>query len=492
MKTSPNLPRFHPQTVLRDWGNGDAFRLADALTGVIIQGATGSGKTSGPGRSVAYAYLAHGFGGLVLCQKKEECRQWQQWAAECGRSEDLIIVNAKGDWRFNFLDWEASRPEEGGGLSINIVNLLDELGVAISGHAEDGGGNNKFWEDALHHMNTNLVELPLLAEMEVSLPLLRSIVTTAPYSPEQVNDPAWKSSSACAAIIAEADKATATGDAQVRADFEEVRDYWLKEFPNLSEKTRSIISLTFSMLARPLITRPLRQIFSSDTNVKPEDAFDGKIIIVDIPVQEFRLVGRIANLAWKYCFQISVLRRMQPADRESFLRPVFLWIDEAQQFVTKFDPEYQAVARSAGGCTVYLTQNRESFRRALKNNDAVDSLLGNLQCKIFCQNAGDTNDWAAKLLGERWIKVSSTNVGQSRNDGGMPMQPGGNSNSGFNSGLSRSEQRRYFVEPASFTTLKRGGPQNNFLVEAIAYNGGHQFQNGGELLPYKKLTFNQK
>lgn len=486
--TSPKLPDFHPQTVLRDWHDGHAFRLADAQTGVMVFGATGSGKTSGPGKHFAIAYLAAGFGGLVLCQKKEECRQWQEYAAKCGRSEDLVIVDAAGAWRFNFLDWEASRPEEGGGLSINIVNLLDELGLAIGGQSESGDPGSKFWEDSLHHMNTNLVELALLAGLPVTLPLLRSIVTTAPYTPEQAADATWKAKSACAAIIAEADKTTANAAAPIRADFEECREYWLTEFPNLSENTRSIIVLTFSMLVRPLITRPLRQIFSADTNIKPEDTFNGKIIIINIPVQEFRLVGRIANLAFKYCFQIAVLRRVQPADRMSFLRPVFLWADEAQQFVTRFDPEYQAVARSAGGCTVYLTQNRESFRRALKNYDAVDSLLGNLQCKVFCQNAGETNEYAARLLGERWMMVSSINVGQQAAAAAMLMQQQGN----FNSGLSRAEQRRLFVEPASFTTLKRGGPQCDFQVEAIIYNGGNQFQCGTELLPYIKLTFNQK
>src|SRR5262249_20863058 len=159
--------------------------------------------------------------------------------------------------------------------------------------------------------------------------------------------------------------------------------------------------------------RPLRKLFSSDTNIKPEATFEGKLILVNLPVQEFKLAGRIANLVWKYCFQVAVLRRMQPADRQSFLRPVFLWADEAQNFVSKFDSEYQAVARSAGGCTVFLTQNRESFRRVLKNDDAVDSLLGNLQCKFFCQNAGETNEWASKLLGERWITITSTNAGLS-------------------------------------------------------------------------------
>jgi hypothetical protein len=244
------------------------------------------------------------------------------------------------------------------------------------------------------------------------------------------------------------------------------------------------------MLVRPLITPPLGDIFTTTTNIKPEDAFDGKIIIVDLPVQEFRLVGRIANLAWKYCFQTAVLRRVQPADRQSFLRPVFLWADEAQNFVSRFDAEYQAVARSAAGCTVYLTQNRESFRRVLNNYDAVDSLLANLQAKFFCQNSGETNEWAAKLLGERWVRITSTNAGQSRNDLAlsMPHQQQGS----LNAGVSRSDQRRYFVEPATFTTLRRGGSQNNFQVEAIVYLGGTLFPGGNEMLPFKLITFNQR
>jgi hypothetical protein len=485
------LPEFHPQTVLRDWGNGQAFRLADAQTGVCVFGATGSGKTSGPAKHLAYGYLAAGFGGLVLCAKKEERRQWQQWAAETGREDDLVIIEAGGKWRFNFLEWEASRPEEGGGLTINIVALLDEIAGAIAhsaGNAEGGHGNDRFWHDSLHHMNANLVDLPLFAGIEVSLPLMRSILATAPQNLDQIADPKWREKSVCWATLDEADKATINAADDVRADFEECRNYWLLEYPVLAEKTRSIITLSFSMLVRPFITRPLRRLFSTDTNVRPEDAFDGKIIVVDLPVQEFRLAGRVANLAWKYCFQVAVLRRTPPTEPDTYLRPVFLWADEAHNFVSEFDAEYQAVARSAGGCTVYLTQNRESYRRVLGNADAVDSLLGNLQAKFFCQNSGETNEWAAKLLGERWIKVTSTNVGhQDRNPDGPTPQGGQQS-----SGVTRSDQRRYFVEPARFTTLKRGGALNDFQVEAIVYNGGHLFTSGAEALPYKLITFKQK
>ncbi len=488
-KAPPPLPDFHPQTVIREWDNGDAFHLADALTGVCVFGATGSGKTSGPAKHLAYGYLARQFGGLVLCAKKEERRQWQKWADDTGRTEDLVIVDGSAKWRFNFLNWEASRPEEGGGFTINIVSILDEIAGAIANaptKAAGGSGDAKFWEDSLHHMLTNLVDLPVFAGVEVSLPLMRSIVNSAPRSLAERDNPQWHEQSACAAILREADKATQDKES-LRADYEECANYWLEEFPVLSENTRSIIVLTFSMLVRPLITRPLRKLFSTDTNVKPEDAFDGKIIIIDLPVQEYRLAGRVANLAWKFCFQIAVMRRTTTTNGEH-LRPVFLWADEAQNFVTKFDAEYQAVARSAGGCTVYLTQNRASFRRVLGDNDAVDSLLGNLQAMFFCQNAGETNDWAAHLLGQRWMNVTSINAGRSRSE--SVQSPDQTSHS---SGVSRSEQRRYFVEPSVFTTLKRGGAMHDFQVDAIVYNGGHLFQNeDGEKLPYRLLTFNQR
>src|SRR5665213_2999436 len=479
--TSP-LPLFHPLTMLCTWfGPTDGFQLADALTGVSGFGATGSGKTSGPAAHLAVSYLALGLGGLVLCAKKEEREQWQRWAAIAKRENDLVIFDGSGKWRFNFLEWEAKRQGEGGGFTMNIVSLLDEIAGAIASGAGDveGGGENKFFEDALHYMNTNLVELPVFAGLPLTLPLMRSIVSTAPQTTAQVDSEEWREKSICWAVVKRAEAAMEHADETVRADFEEWRLYWLQEWPALHEKTRSVINLSFSMLARPFLTRPLRELFSSkDNNIAPEDAFDGKIIIIDLPVQEYRLAGRVANLAWKYCYQIAVLRRKPPPT--GYLRPVFLWADEAQNFISEFDAEYQAVARSAGGCTVYLTQNRESYRRVLNNDDAVDSLLGNLQAKFFCQNTGGTNEWAARLLGEAWIQSYGSSIGhQARDEGGGTPS----------AGVNITEQRRYLVEPSRFTTLKRGGPKNNFAVECIVYNGGAIFPNGQ---PYTLLTFEQR
>lgn len=201
------------------------------------------------------------------------------------------------------------------------------------------------------------------------------------------------------------------------------------------------------------------------------------------------MAGRLANLAWKYCFQVAVMRRDPPA-KGSYVRPVFLWADEAQNFVSRSDAEYQAVARSAGGCTVYLTQNRESYRRVLHDDDAVDSLLGNLQAKFFAQNSSTaTNGWASNLFGERWIEVTT--------------RSGGASGAGIGhidervtatSGFSTVHQRRHYVESAQFATLRRGGARNEFLVDCFVYNGGQTYltADGKEHVPFKLLTFDQR
>src|SRR5277367_787543 len=80
------IPDFHPKTVLIDWKDKDGrgFTIGDALAGCCVMGGTGSGKTSGPGTLLALSYLEAGFGGLVLCAKKDERRHFEELARLAG------------------------------------------------------------------------------------------------------------------------------------------------------------------------------------------------------------------------------------------------------------------------------------------------------------------------------------------------------------------------------------------------------------------------
>lgn len=473
-----DLPRFHPLTPLRRWADGTEFRIVHAQSGVLVTGSTGSGKTSGPAKNLAVGYLAAGMGGVVLCSKVDEARQWREWAHQARREQDLIIIDGNGTWRFNPLAWEAARQSEGGGLTINIVALLDELAQAIAGSAgKTQSGDGKFFEDALHHLNMNLVDLALLAGVGVSLPVLRSILISAPQSLQEAENDAWKATSDCHLAVTAADKNTAAAESDTRSDFEECRNYWLKEFPALSERTHSVIVTSFSMLVRPFLTRPLGRLFSSDTNIRPEDTFGGKVIVVDLPVQSYRLAGRVANLVWKYCFQIAALRR-SPPQNGSYLRPVFLWADEYQTFVSPYDFMFVSVCRSASACMAVMVQNRESLMSVLGNGAMVDSLCNNLASKFFCNNTGSTNGWASHLIGEHWARVQG--ISTTRPALSADARPSSSA------GVNVHDELRRHVDEAVFTQLRRGGELNDFQVDVIVH--GPLFD--GE--PYRLVTFDQR
>jgi type IV secretory pathway TraG/TraD family ATPase VirD4 len=477
-----NLPRFHPETEIRDLGNGQKLCILHATSHIGVLGATGSGKSSGSGQFLALGYLASDaeFGMLILCPKLTDVGQWISWAKQAGREKDVKVFDALGAYRLNFLNWIASFGSEGAGQTLNVVTFFEELITGLEPEKSGNGGENAFFEESLHQLLVADVDLVQLAGYELSIPTLRDIVRSAPISRDQAKDPHWQEQSACWFFLEKARLRCENADSEMQADYAECRAYWLDDFANLSEKTRSIITLMFTKIAQFFTTRPLRKLFCTDTTLRPEDTFDGAVIIVALPTQEFRTVGKICALVWKYCWQLAVMRR-KPAPQGEYLRPVCCWADEyADTFLSKSDAIFVACARQSAGCMVCLTQNISQYRKRL-GEDGFESFISNLQTLFVHQSTGPTCRWMSERLGERWMRISGINVGQSGRDGLTTQATA-------SSGLNLSEQRRFLVEPHVFTTLKRGGPPH-FEVEAICYMGGHIFDNG---LPYKQLLFRQQ
>ena len=83
-----------------------------------------------------------------------------------------------------------------------------------------------------------------------------------------------------------------------------------------------------------------------------------------------------------------------------------IWIDEFQNHLNSFDPQFLAECRSHGGCMVVLTQSLHSYYAALKGSHtaehAANALLTNFAHRIFC-SLGDAKsaEWASSLLGQR-------------------------------------------------------------------------------------------
>jgi hypothetical protein len=475
--------------------DGNHWTIRDAVEGTQVFGGNGSGKTSGSGRTIASAFVRHGFGGLVLTAKPDDLYQWVANLEAAGLSPteivDRVVVvqtpesppcqikTPKGHTltlpecrAFNFLAYEFDRC---GKLTNDIVSLFIN---ALSPGSAAVSSSDPFWDEALRELLTHSVDLAALtSEAEEGTPRVRlsqvlDIIDSAPKDLSQAASLSWRdpARSACWKGIRKVadtlvkDKRLTPGRL---ADFSRNLDFWTSRFPALSDRTRSVVVSSLTAKASGLLHSPIRELLCGDddgvsSNAQPEVTFHGKIVILNVPVKLYGEVGRFAQTIWKTVWQRAVERRVKVIDEDPEQRPVFLWADEAQYFITREDAGFQQTARSSMAATVYLTQNISNYYAALPAASAkatTDSLVGNLQTKIFHAN-GDpaTNEWAERLFGKTVRSMASSSATFSHQSDSV--------------GQGRSASMMSVVEAQHFARLRTGGPGKKYCVDAWVYKAG--------------------
>jgi len=423
---TPQYSPFDLQKPIVWFSEKDAWTIADACEGTQIFGGTGSGKTSGSGKTIAKSFLAAGFGGLVLTAKPDEKQTWIRYCEEMGCSQQLLIMSPQNGFKFNFLNYELMRPGVGAGMTENLVGLFYSVLEIVE--QKSGGGSDPYWERATKQLLRNTIDLIIIARGTLSVMDMYEVINSAPLSHEYVRDVNWQTSSFCFKLIKEAESIS---------------------------KTRSReLDLTITI--------------KYETNIFPELTHQGAIILIDLPIKEYNEIGLFAQIIFKYIWQQATERRNVHENP----RPVFLWADESQYFITSYDQTFQTTARSSRACTVYLTQNLPNYITTLSGGREarakVDAFLGNLQTKIFHANGDSvTNNWASELIAKKWQYRSSINTSTSQ-DGSFFFPE----ITGKQKGINKSESLDLQVLPYDFTTLKKGGNYNDLMVEAIIVQGG--------------------
>ena len=478
----------------------DPWTLRDACEGTSIIGDTGSGKTSGSGQAIAKAFLKAGFGGLVLTDKASEREVWERYCRETGRSESLLIVHPAAPWRFNFLDYQFARAGEGAGHTENAVATFMNV---IENRYEGGkrATQDAFWTDNVRRLLRYSLELLTAAGEPVTMDGVMEIIRSIPFPKGEGGKIEWPEGNSAKALF---EQAEARGQPAKAA-----RDFFEREFGPSASRQRSGIVSSFTGMADPFLSGPVKELFCTRTNFVPEFSRRGAIILIDLSYEQWEEIGRTAQLLFKYVWQRAILRRSGLPKGE---RPVFLWVDEAQTFATRYDRAFQEKARSAVAATVYLTQSYSNYLASMepmRGEAQTNALLGNLATKVFHRNGDEaTNEWAAKTIGKGpvWRRQMGTNSSDGFNYGqqdGYNFSSGsGEWSGGAQDGTSRqrsissgsnegwSEQIDYLVPPALFTRLKSGGPGNQWQVQGVVFKAGKSWARTGRT--YLDVTFPQR
>lgn len=495
----PSFDFEQPLFVFSSDGNKLPFTIRDSVAGgVAVFGATSSGKSSGPGAFLAKKYLAAGYGGCVLTTKNTDKGDWIEYARATNRLDDIIVVEPGGTAFFDFLSYEASRSK----ASSYTQNVAETIKVVLRADKEKTTGNNSdpFWENAIDQVIFFTLELVLLAYGRLSVQQLYDVALSAPQK-GQKTEPGQRKSAFTQAI----EKAQRNIDAQTtqfidalpKTDKEKIErpenfekmvldgvpdvvrlkavdQFFAETYRNLAEKTRSIVSFSWTGCLFTLMKEPIYSLFCRHTSFTPEDSWDGKIIIINLPVLEYHHAGRMVQGLFKYIWQKAMQRRKPSVDP----RPVFLFIDEAQNFLNEHDASFLAVSRSSLIASVFISQSLPNYYAFMsgegyKNEYKVKSLLANFSMKIFCCNTCvDTNRWASELIGDGYTETTSRDITVSGD---------------FSSSRSMSYELEPMVRPELFGLLHQGGPEG-FIVETIVHRQGKLFDNGHN---FKKVIFKQ-
>lgn len=455
----------------------DAWTIRESFNGTSCMGGTGSGKTSGSGAAIARAFLNAGYGGFVCCAKPEDRPLFEQYCAETGRSDDLIIVSPEHPWRFNFLDYELNREGAGAGQTENLVALFAHIAAISEGKAEQQGSSD-FWHRSMQQIVRNAVNLIALAAESMTLDHISELITSAPQYLQQHEEEEWRERSYCWQCITQARSRERDGQFSTieSHDFQVCYRFWMQSYAGLADRTRSGIVATFTSIADTLLHGVLWELLCTETTLVPDVAYkEGKIIVIDLPIQEWHDVARICQGIFKYMFQRCVLSR----DVTQYPLPVFLWADEAQNFVSKFDFRYQAVARSARAATVYLTQNISNYYSVLgsQSKDEAHAFLGNLKTQIFhAQGDISTNQYASDMVSNQWMRTKNYGISNYQEQGG--------SNAGASEGIHPK------ILPSHFTRLRQGGPLHGLEVDAVVFQSGRIWEATGDT--YLPVIFKQQ
>ena len=469
MTTQKNTPFRLSRPICDFSGKGhesDLWRLRDAFEHLAILGSTGTGKTSGPGAAIANALInPHGLHegesvGMVVPLYKDDGEDWAKWAWQQGREKDLVRIGAEHAHVFNIL--QAYAEDE----PLNAVNAL----MNISELSATGRGRNSepFWEVMQRKYLDRLIRLNQLCGEPLNIATLNRLHDSAPQNRDQLYSEEFEQRS----FFMQSMNQAAEKAGEQHPDFQLVADF-VHEMVFMADETASSIRAMASSVLEPFVaSRMLNNLFCGRSDLQLEDLFTGKILLLDIPVQQHEFAGRIAQVMLMY----AIMKEVEKRDLQTHGNPLIFWIDECQNFLTKYTQMFMSVSRSSRCGMVLMTQNISNMIAAMgsgmEGRARVDSLLGLCNTKIFgANNDPVTNEFAANSIGKAFRDVSSINLGFE-----------GNGSSGV------SQQLHQLVEPREFTMLRKGGDTHDYLVDTILVGTGRVFSNGLNYLP---VTFRQ-
>ena len=197
----------------------------------------------------------------------------------------------------------------------------------------------------------------------------------------------------------------------------------------------------------------------------------------------------------KYETQKAMLRRADAgAGKGPGMRPLVIYADEAHGHLSSFDADFLRLARETRCVSFYMTQSVSNLYETFGGDRAAEAkthaILGALNTKIFHANGDQTtNEYASELIGTEQKTVTETSKTPSQYGGFDPLKRFLHRITSQPSVTTSGKTiREAIIQPCEFSDLQPGGPEHDWVAEAVLTQVGRTFSNGKRFL---KVGFKQ-
>ncbi len=420
---------------------------ASLVTGLLVLGAIGSGKTAYVLRPGVFGLFDHPSrpGGLVMDSKAALVEPLAAALAAAGRANDLLPIGPTQPTKWNPLH----------APTVSAATLADFCLTVIENINDAPYGADSRW---IRNGSTHLLE------GVIGLLRLRFGYVTALAVREFFQ--------LLVTVTAGADEPGATAGKHIETLFDgtNVETDESEQFEHFAglviarmsedEKFRTIYVSELMQMLVPLTSPGVCETFNApeselDMPSWPQAIKAGLVVVLDCNAKAVPSLAVVLGMLLKLGFQQTMMARVQLAragvcDNERFMALV---IDEYQEYASPGDPEYAAVCRESKSMTVLATQGFAS----------IESRIGKERAQVLVQSMRNLlvltqslPEWAAKALGEREVVEAERSVQETAADAQLEATGRFAGQASVAESQTLRRQRKFVVTPEALTALPTG------------------------------------
>lgn len=423
--------------------------LLQACLGILLTGRIGGGKSSFL-RVIAGCLADLGAILAISCVKPDE-------AAIYKKILPSAVLMSGQVW--NPFYEQMKNPGGSANLAIMVTDLSEALTRA------DGQKEESYWKNGKLVLVQNAAELAYHVKGEhASFKDVYEIIRSAPTDLNYAASEAFRST-ACAQFI------SALGNR--RPDLAQpYSDYFLRELPANGDKAAGAFVGGALGALRPLVTGPISPLINGKPTITTAEILTGHTIW-DQDTLTYGQGGLAYQLLLAWSCQEDVLKRTGDFGYFALFKDEYASLAHARR-----DSACNQVGRSLKYIPVVAYQNQPLFEAALgggvEAKTQANALFGLHVNKYMCnQNCRETCELQSETIGREKKMFFGMNI-QDRNPDQLQwwdaLGVGQSPNISFN------QQWHFRLAPTEYQNLRTGGPENNFIVDAILHRGLDGFE----------------